>query len=201
MESLAATNEDISTLLDQIRKRRSFSLKELRPDPVPHQVIEEIIEAAQWAPNHGHTEPWRFTVYAGEKRRGLGQALAEAYRLATSESRFSPVAQEAQRNKVWLAPVWVSIGVLPGTNPNIPEMEEIIAVGMAVQNMFLVAGAHGLGSKWTSGLTATHPHTAAFVGLAPPARLLGFFYLGWPAVPWPDGQRTGLVDKVRWEID
>jgi nitroreductase len=189
---------DPQSVLGVIRQRRSFGLKDLKPDPVPREIVQQLLEAAQWAPNHGHTEPWRFTVYMGEGRRGLGDALAEAYRLGTPEAKFSETAQEVQRSKVWQAPVWISVGMLPGTNPKIPEVEEVLALGAAAQNMMLLATSFGLGSKWTSGLTATHPHTAKFVGLEPPARLLGFLYVGWPAVAWLGGQRAGLVDKVQW---
>jgi nitroreductase len=88
--------------------------------------------------------------------------------------------------------------LLPGTNPKIPEVEEILAIGAAVQNMMLLATSYGLGSKWTTGVASIHAHTAEFVGLAPPARLLGFVYVGWPAVPISGGQRAGLEDKVQW---
>jgi nitroreductase len=193
-----AVPAEVGALLHLIQHRRSFGLKDLRPDPVPREQIELLLEAANWAPTHGKTEPWRFTVYTGEGRRGLGAALGEAYRLGTAPERFDPAGQAAQRDKVWQAPVWISVGAILGTNPKIPDVEEIMAVASAVQNMQLLAAALGLGSKWTSGLTAVHPHTAAFVGLTPPARLLGFIYIGYPAGPWPPGQRRPIADKVRW---
>ncbi len=193
-----AAPAEVRALLHLIQHRRSFGLKDLRPDPIPREQIELLLEAANWAPTHGKTEPWRFTVYTGEGRRGLGAALGEAYRLGTAPERFDPAGQAAQRDKVWQAPVWISVGAMLGTNPKIPDVEEIMAVASAVQNMQLLAAALGLGSKWTSGLTAVHPHTAAFVGLTPPARLLGFIYIGYPAGPWPPGQRRPIADKVRW---
>ena len=193
-----AAPAEVGALLHLIQHRRSFGLKDLRPDPIPREQIELLLEAANWAPTHGKTEPWRFTVYTGEGRRGLGTALGEAYRLGTAPERFDPAGQAAQRDKVWQAPVWISVGAMLGTNPKIPDVEEIMAVASAVQNMQLLAAALGLGSKWTSGLTAVHPHTAAFVGLTPPARLLGFIYIGYPAGPWPPGQRRPIADKVRW---
>jgi nitroreductase len=189
---------EVSALLHVIQHRRSFGLKDLRPDPIPREQIELLLEAANWAPTHGKTEPWRFTVYTGEGRRGLGTALGEAYRLETPPARFDPAGQAAQRDKVWQAPVWISVGAMLGTNPKIPDVEEIMAVASAVQKLQLLAASLGLGSKWTSGLTAVHPHTAAFVGLVPPARLLGFVYVGHPAGPWPPGQRRPIADKVRW---
>src|SRR6476659_2424169 len=101
---------DVGALLHIIRHRRSFGLKDLAPDPIPREQIELMLEAANWAPTHGKTEPWRFTVYSGEGRRGLGAALGEAYRLGTPPEKFDPAGQAAQRDKVWQAPVWISVG-------------------------------------------------------------------------------------------
>ena len=187
-------------VITAIQQRRSFGVKELKPDPVPREYIELMLEAANWAPTHGRTEPWRFTVYMGEGRRALSEALGEAYRLGTPANRFDPAGQAAQRAKVWNAPVWISVGMAPGANPKIPEIEEIMAVASAVQNAQVVGASLGLGSKWTSGLTAVHAHTTRFVGLEPPAQLLGFLYVGWPAIPWPEGTRRPVAEKVRWVL-
>jgi nitroreductase len=85
--------------------------------------------------------------------------------------------------------------------PRMPEWEELIAAGCAAHNAHLVAASLGLGAKWTSGAVVTHPHVAQFVGLEPPARLLGFLYVGRPAVAWPAQSRRPLADKVRWVTD
>jgi nitroreductase len=178
--------DDVLALL---RQRRSFGLKDVLPDPIERGAIELILEAANWAPSHGATEPWRFTVYSGEGRRGLGNAFLAA---ATGD----PKAEAKQRDKVWMAPVWISIGMLPSAKN--PEWEEIVAVGSAIQNAQIMASQLGLASKWSSGAVGTHPLVAEFVGLQPPARLLGFLYVARPARPWPAATRQPLAEKVRW---
>ena len=68
-----------------ILNRRSMGLSRLKPDPVDHALIEQMLEAANWAPSHGDTEPWRFTVFAGEgraARRHLGRQPAQRIRPA-----------------------------------------------------------------------------------------------------------------------
>jgi nitroreductase len=64
-----------------------------------------------------------------------------------------------------------------------------------------VAASLGLGAKWTSGAVVTHPLVARLLGLDPPARLLGFLYVGRPAIAWPQGARRPLAEIVRWETD
>ena len=189
-------------IIDAICSRRSFSLKTLSPEPIDLSAIQQMLESANWAPSHGHTEPWRFTVFAGEGRRALSDAFGVAYQLLTPDHRYDPVAEQAQRDRVWQAPVWISLGMEPMLNEQgerkMPEWEELIAMGCAVQNAHLVASALGLGAKWTSNPISTHLHVARFLGLQPPARLLGFLYVGRPAAPSPTGTRRPLAEKVTW---
>jgi len=192
-------------LMEALRRRRSFSLKQLAPDPIDPGAVALMLEAAGWAPNHGRTAPWRFTVYAGAGRQALSAAFGTAYRQLTPPDRYSAAAEQAQRDRIWQAPVWISLGMVVVLDERgerrMPEWEELIAVGCAVQNAHLVASALGLGAKWTSGAVATHPHVAELVGLSPPARLLGFLYVGQPAVPWPAGEPPTPAERVRWVTD
>ncbi len=192
----------IQTLCDAIAHRRSMGVARVDSEkPIERTLIEQALRAADWAPSHGETEPWRFTVYTGESRRALGEAFAEAYRQDAGEG-FKQSAFEGNRDKVWHAPVWISIGMTPALKEDgsllMTETEELIAVGCAVQNLHLVVNAQGLGGMWLSKGVHIHPHVAEFVGLTPPSRLMGFFFLGYPNIPWPEGERRPLETKVRW---
>lgn len=183
-------------LFNAIATRRSFGLKELAPDPIPLDLVGRMLEAANWAPSHGKTEPWRFVVFSGVARRIVGDAFGAAFRLLNPDEPEGCPGERAQRERVWQAPVWIALGMEP--NPKMPEWEELIAFGSAVQNAQLMASALGLASKWTSGGCATHAHVAEVVGFAPSTRLLGFLYVGLPAGAWPVGKRQPLAQKVRW---
>ena len=196
-------SEQVDLLCEAIANRRSLGIARVHPDkPVDRSLIEKALRAADWAPSHGETEPWRFTVYTGKSRQALGDAFAEAYRLEAGEQGFKQATLEANRARALGAPVWISIGMTPGLRPDgslqMTEEDEVIAVGCAVQNLHLVANAMGLAGMWLSKNVFIHPHVAEFVGLKPPSRLLGFFFLGWPAIPWPEGERRPLSEKVRW---
>lgn len=197
------TEQEIQTLCDAIANRRSMGVARLAPDPVDPKLIERVLEAANWAPSHGDTEPWRFVVYTGESRRALGEAFAEAYRIDTEqEGDFKQNHYEGQRERAWSSPVWISIGLEPMRLPNgkwkMTLEEELMAVSGAVQNLHLVASAQGLAGMWLSKGVFKHPHVAQFTGLSDQGRLLGFFILGWPNIPWPEGERRPLSEKVRW---
>lgn len=184
------------TLLDFLRQRRSLGLKEMAPEPIEPAHIELMLEAANWAPSHGQTEPWRFTVFTGEGRRKLADAFGEAYRQLTPPDKFDQRGYQAQWERPWQASAWVSLGMV--TDGKMPEWEEMSAVAIAAHHIQLMACSLGLACKWTSGAVAIHPHVAEMLGLAPPARLLGFLYVGKPLVTPPAGVRRPLVEKVNW---
>jgi nitroreductase len=188
-------------LYDILKDRRSINLRDLLPDPIAPTYLEQMLEAANWAPSHGHTEPWRFTVFMGEARHKLGEVFAEAYRLGTPAERVDEAVMAFTRDRALLAPVWISIGMEPDAVKKMPEWEEISAVAMAVHNMHLMACSLGLGCKWSSGATSRHPHVAQFLGLQPPAQLLGFLYVGKPAKAWPTGERRPIAAKVQWMVE
>ena len=42
------------------------SIRAFNPEPVPREVLKEIMESALWAPSWGNTQPWRLTLIGGE---------------------------------------------------------------------------------------------------------------------------------------
>jgi nitroreductase len=51
-------------VIEAIKKRKS--IRGYKPDPVPKQVLEQILELASHAPSAMNTQPWEFTVLTGE---------------------------------------------------------------------------------------------------------------------------------------
>ncbi|WP_291430333.1 nitroreductase [Deinococcus sp.] len=183
------------TVLDVIRARRTVDIGLLKPDPVPHEVVGTILEAGTWAPNHGRTEPWRFTVFTGEGRARLAEVFAQAYAAGSAPDREDGAALEAQRARAWRAPLWISLELHMPAKPNMPEWEEQAALACAAQNMWLAATAFGLAGKWVSGPVMVSPVAAELLG-AP--KLLGLLFLGYPAGQVPAGSRAPLSEKVTW---
>jgi nitroreductase len=183
-------------LLQFLKGRRSQGLKEMQPDPVDPAQIEMMLEAATWAPSHGLTEPWRFTVFTGEGRAKLADAFGEAYRQLTPPDKFDRRGWQAQYDRAWQASAWISLGMV--TDGRMPEWEEMSAVAIAAHNMQLMACSLGLACKWTSGAVAIHPHVANMLALEPPAKLLGFLYLGKPVSGPAPATRRPLAEKVTW---
>lgn len=189
------TDQTAQTVLNTIRQRRTIDLLNLKPDPVPQDVLEAVLTAGTWAPTHGRHQPWRFTVFTGEGRRTLADLFARAYAASSAKDASSPEAQENQRVRVMKAPVWISLELHVPQPPRFPQWEEEHALAAAAQNILLAATAFGLASKWASGPAMISPLTAQELG-APELR--GFIFLGYAAEQPRDVPRAPLEDKVTW---
>ncbi len=181
-----------------ITTRRTIKPKMMADRDIPLDILQQILENANWAPTHGMTEPWRFSVFMGAAREKLASFLAETYKAITPVEIFKPNKYEGMRENAMLAPAVIAIGMKRQPSKKISELDEIQAVACAVQNMHLTATAHGLGGFWSTNIAAVSSEMAAYIGLDKEDRALGLFYVGYPKVDWPTGSRQPIEDKVRW---
>jgi len=181
-----------------IRNRRSVFPNQFEPGKqVPEAIIRDILENALWAPNHGQTEPWHFTVFSGEGLQKFAEFQSELYKQEAGENFKEPVYVKFQSQPL-LASHIISIGMKRPPVKKFPEIEDIAAVACAVQNIYLSVSAHGLGGYWTTGGVTYKESAKSFFGLGEEDKLLGFFYIGYVAVPSPSAKRLPLEEKVTW---
>src|SRR5512138_3738370 len=83
------------------------SIKKVRQDPVPRDLIERLLDAAVQAPNHYKVRPWRFVVLTGEGRNRLGEAMAASQREHHPE--FAQAAFDKTRALPLRAPVVIAV--------------------------------------------------------------------------------------------
>ena len=185
-------------LNELIRNRRSVFPKQFEAGkPVDDNIIKEILINATWAPNHGQTEPWEFTVFSGEGLQKFANFQSELYK-QTSGENFTQGNYEKLQQTPLLASHIIALCMKRTTTKRIPEIEDVEAVACAVQNIYLSVTAYGLGGYWTSGGVTYKPEAKAFFGLGEEDKLLGFFYIGNVAVPSPSAKRKPIEEKVTW---
>lgn len=163
--------------------------------------IEQLLEAATWAPNHRLTQPWRFYVLAGEARRELGEVFARSLAAALPvDAPDRQAALDKARGKPVRAPVVIVAAVVPEQGPKVVEIEEVAAGAAAVQNMLLAAHELGLAAIWRTGEPAYDPAVKAFFGLPTSAYILGFIYVGYldPHAPLPRMTRAPAGARTQW---
>lgn len=181
-----------------LRNRRSMT--KATDEPVDRSLVEQVIEAATWAPNHRRTEPWRFVVIAGAEREKLGLVLERIYRRRLSERGETPTEEglTKERNKPLRAPVVIAVASEPSDDPRTIEVEEIAATAAGIENMLLAAQALGLGAMWRTGDIAYDPELRDYFGFLPRAQVLAFVYLGHPEIVPPISRQGDFRRHIRW---
>lgn len=143
--------------------------------------LETILQAAVAAPDHGRMKPWRFIVIEGPAREKLGALMAESLQRREPETPASKL--EAERKKALRAPLIVVAAAAVQPVAKVPEIEQVVAVGAAVQNMLLAAYALGFGGFWRTGAIAYDLAVKRALGLADSDAVVGFLYLGTTKTP------------------
>lgn len=196
----SADSEKLWTAEELIAHRRSIFPQSYDPTRVvPRDILERMLEGANWAPTHARTEPWRFVVFASpEARRRLGEKEAEIYKAMVPAASFQPKKYEKKIKSKEQSSYVIAICMQRQASEKLPEIEEVCAVACAVQNMHLIATAHGVGAYWSSGGPIFSDEMKAFLGLGEKDKCLGFFYVGYPTGAHPNGARCDYRDKVTW---
>ena len=83
-------------LLQAIKGRRT--IRRFKPEPVPRELLERLIQEAMWAPSAMNTQPWKFIVLTGQARQGL-IAIAEGC-IDQLDERMKTLFNEKMRGMV-----------------------------------------------------------------------------------------------------
>jgi nitroreductase len=182
---------------DVIKQRRSIGqMSEEQPE---REQIEQLLEAATYAPNHHLSEPWHFFVLTGAAREELGEVMAASLKARMAEPT-SPKSQSQllkERNKPLRAPVVITVAV-KGVADQEEFLERVEATAAAVQNMLLTAQEMGLATMWRSGKAAYDPQVKRWFGLAPEDHIAAFLYVGFPKGARQERIPTHFSNKTTW---
>ncbi len=189
---------NVEELNQLIRNRRSVFPDQFEAGKkIPDEIIKQILINATWAPNHSCTEPWHFVVFTGEGLKKLAHFQSELYK-ETSGDKFKEATYQKMQTNPLKASHIIALCMKRDPNKKHPEVEEIAAVACAVQNIYLTVSAYGLGGYWTTGGITYNEKAKPYFGLGEDDKLLGFFYLGYVAIPSPDSKRKPVEEKVVW---
>jgi len=194
------------SVMECIYARRS--VRSFRPDPIPEEVIRQILEAGRFAPCGGGGEPWRFGVIRDQQRKErLAKAAGEQVWIASApivlalcadisgafpSSDFERVVNDARFGREFvpyteqcpdsraMAKFWAnSVPFLPGAQIN------------------LAAVSFGLGACWVGYLDTDE--ASRILGLPEDVVCLYLMPIGYPAERPEPASRSDLRSMVFFE--
>lgn len=159
-----------------------YSVRGYKPDPVPDELLDKVLEAARRAPTAANKQPFRLVVIA---TKGREEELARVY------------------GRRWFTqpPLVIAIVAVPGEawrRMDDKPYDEVDAA-IAMDHLILAATALGLGTCW---IAAFDPAAAREVlGLPDDVEPIAFTPLGFPDKASADTDRrplSELVKRERW---
>ncbi|MFO7538528.1 MAG: nitroreductase family protein [Chloroflexota bacterium] len=151
-------NDELRTVRGIVERR---SIRRYKPEPVPDELIEQLLTAACWAPSAHNRQPWRFVVMeSAETKQQLATAMGDRLRCDLTADRVpeaiinKDVGRSYQR--ITQAPLLILLCLTMADMDSYPDAkrqqnEWIMAMqstAMAGQNLLLAAHALGLGACW-----------------------------------------------------
>lgn len=163
--------------------------------PAPDEAqLNQILSAAVRVPDHGSLTPWEFIIAKDEGLTRLGALFVEAM-----QSEGADEAALAKAGNMPLrAPMVVTVVAKVTEHPKVPPLEQHIAAGCACMAMQQAAFAMGLGGIWRTGPLAFNRHLHQAMGLSAQDQIVGFLYLGTPAVKAPLKPQKSPESAVRY---
>jgi nitroreductase len=196
-----------------IHSRQNVAPRRLsEPGPLPQQ-LQVILSAAAAAPDHGQLVPWRFVIVPPAQRGRLADVFALA--LLDRDPDATPEQIDNAREKAHRAP-FLMLAISRLTDPAAPadsatgrgaqhpkakqadvsDMERLVSIGCAIQNILLSAHAEGFGTGLTSGQAINSPRMHALFGLRPDEKAVCCINIGTVTQHKPPRTRPDVASFV-----
>jgi len=168
------------SLLALLKGRRS--IRRYRPDPVPEEMVEQLLEAGRWAPSASNRQPWAFIVVRDETIRRQVAQHAAFYLIRWAHAAEAPL-----------------LIVLCGDRRNRFYRQFLHEdVGLAGAQIMLQANALGLGSCWIGALD--RKAVADILKLPDHLEIVGLLTVGFAAEDPPPTPRKLLAEIVHYDV-
>ena len=181
---------NLSEVIELMQTRRSIAPENFSDRKIQREQLEKLIQCATFAPNHKNTQPWKFHVYYENGMNILQEKLPELF----------PIDEIKKKERIQLRLKQTSAVILVCLNASgkVDEIEEIQAVGCAVQNMLLVAHASGFAGFWSTPKFISSIEFRNIINLNETEKCLGIIYFGYTKMNWPQSHRKPIEYVTEW---
>jgi nitroreductase len=193
--------------LEAIQKRRS--IRHYKPDDIPEDVLERLLNAMRLAPSGKNCQPWKFIVVRDKAikskvaaacnwRRADGSLVSQAW---VDEAPVIIVAcgfeQQAavryyKQGQVITAN-WAALEAELAQGPIEYESALDVDLAIALDHLSLAAAAEGLGTCWIGGLD--EPQMREILSVPEDVRAPVAMVVGYP-VSWPQPRPRKSLDEI-----
>ena len=191
-----------------IRERRDVQAG-FRPDPVPHDVLTRVLEAAHQAPSAGHSQPWDFVVVQDPVLRARVRDLALTEREEQADAPTGADGRDLPGPDAALdAPINIAVtvdptrGALHAPGRHAKPMSASHAAALAVENLWIAARAEGLGVGWVGHVG--EPDIARALELPSYLDVVAYLCVGlveeFPTEPEPGPTGRGEGRPLSWAV-
>lgn len=155
----AVQPERADSLMELIQGRRS--VRQYQSTPVPRELIEQVLEAARWAPSPHGRQPWRFVVLtrqASKERLAdfMGETWQKNLEMDGQDTKIVAIRMEKSRQRILQAPALIIPCLYLEELDHYPDEQRqndettmaVQSLGAAIQNMLLMAYDLGLDGGW-----------------------------------------------------
>ena len=183
-------NEVIFLEIDDLLKLmgRQGTVRHFKPNPVPKEELEKVLQAARWAPSGVNTQPWDLIMIKNPKlKEKIAHIFVESQQRAKRDDREFPYGDDEELRRRFTDPP-ILIVVCADTRfkkayPRVGYREQIlnVSIGATIQNMMLAANALGLALSWGTVDTLSRDKLRELLGVPAHIRILEVLQLGFPA--------------------
>lgn len=143
------------------------------------------------APNHKHTEPWRFYVVGPNTHARIVALNTDLVRASGGE------AAAANKEARWRAvPCFVIMTCVTAEEP-LRAREDYAACACAIQNFMLTLWEQGVGTKWTTGPVTRDARLLDLIGADASETVVGLIHVGYPEAV-PTTARPDAIGVTKW---
>ena len=186
------------------------AMRRLKPDPVPDELVRNILEAGVCAASGGNNQRWRFMVVKDRAikeqvqkwyQKAFDEVVGPRYRNSEPPPGSSPGRYRRQHDAVEYltehyheAPIWIVACQDDGEAA--PSRSSGASIYPAVQNMLLMARALGLGATLTTRHLRHEKEVEEILGLPPSVHSYAILPIGYPMGNFGPVRRGPLSDVV-----
>lgn len=204
-----------------------ISVRKFKPEPVPKELLQEVIDIARWSPSYKNTQPWEIIIISGKKKEELSDMLIRLI------EKGEPMTSDIPEPEGWpedlqsrIDELFASRSKQFGIDLKDPAVVKgakmansrfygaphgiflfqdgsltpwsIFDIGLFAQSLMLTAHAKGLGTVPQAFLTDYAKHVKDFLGIPHSKRLVLGISIGYPDMDAPVNKfRTSRADVTK----